>query len=190
MSWLTKAGNFNIEFQPMPFFNEPAICNPPTAVLHTTECTFEEALTIFNQHYAPHFLLGRDRTGAVRIIQMVPIGFIGASLKANNRFAMAQVEMVEKSRPEPWFTDDGTALALASLMATFRKLYGIPLTRPWPDNVFSIQGGLSSHRNGGEFGSIPGWFGHGDVPNPPDDHWDPGAFLWNRAFSLAESINI
>jgi hypothetical protein len=195
MSWLTKAGNFNIEFLSMPFFNEPVLPQaPPTCVLHTTECSFEEALTIFNQHYAPHFLVGRDRTSATRIIQMVSIGNIGASLKAHNNLALVQIEIVAKSQVEPWLPDDQTSLALASLLRACKDNYGIPLTRPWPDGVFTRpdMNGVASaddpHRNQGQFGSISGIFGHGDVPFP-DNHWDCGNFMYSKIFAMAEGIN-
>ena len=44
-----------------------------------------------------------------------------------------------------------------------------------------------AHRNGGQFGKIPGWFGHGDVP-APDSHWDPGALKWSALFAMAKAI--
>lgn len=190
LQWLTKAGAFTVEhIGGIPHSTLPIVAGAPrAAVLHTTEGSdIEGAMSVFKTHFAPHFVLGRDARGTVRIQQLVPIGFIGEALVTHNNLAIVQVEMVGFSKQTLWFPDDQTAAALAGLMAACRDEYGIPLTHPWPDGIYGRATASDPHRNGGQFGKDAGWFGHGDVP-APDSHWDPGALQWSRAFGMAEKI--
>jgi Putative peptidoglycan binding domain len=188
--WLDKAGRFLIEnVGGIPHFVQAADLNAPSAgVLHTTEgSSIEGALAVFRQHYAPQFLLGKDATGKVRILQLVQVGTIGAALVSHNALAIVQVEMVGFSKETLWRPDDETAEAMASLMAVCKAEYDIPLTRPWADGVYGRARATDPHRNGGQFGTVGGWFGHGDVPSP-DSHWDPGALEWGHLFALAAAM--
>lgn len=189
LQWLTKAGDFTVEqIGGIPHFPQSVIDGCRTGVLHTTEgASIEGAMSVFKTHFAPHFVLGKDAHGTVRVQQLVPVGFIGAALVTHNNLAIVQVEMVGFSKEAPWFPDDETAAALAGLMAACRDEYGIPLSRPWADGVYGKATANDPHRNGGQFGKISGWFGHGDVP-APDSHWDPGALQWSRVFAIAAKI--
>ena len=187
--YLDKAGAFPVEQIPCPHFAQQVdLAAPPAGVLHTTEGNWAGSLAVFKSHYAPHFLLGFDETDKkVRIAQLVPVGFIGAALVTHNWLARVQIEMIGYSQEKPWAEDDPTMTALASLMAVCQAEYGVPLTRAWPDSVYGRANAADPHRNGGQFGKVAGWFGHGDCPSP-DQHWDPGAFEWSVAFTTAAQI--
>ena len=188
--WLERAGQFSIEhIGGIPHFNQAADLGAPRAgVLHTTEGEWDGSLAVFKQHYAPHFLLGMDKTqGKVRIAQLVQVGTIGAALVTHNWLALIQVEMIGYSKETLWRPDDGTAEAVAALMAVCKAEYGIPLTRPWADGVYGMARANDPHRAEGKFGRVAGWYGHGDAPSP-DSHWDPGALEWSHLFELAGAI--
>ncbi|UCI09190.1 N-acetylmuramoyl-L-alanine amidase [Mesorhizobium sp. B1-1-8] len=187
--WLDQAGKFSIAHIPgIPHYNTAvSATSPRTGVLHTTEGGWLSSLTIFKQHYAPHFMLGYDAAAKeVRIAQLVQIGTIGAALKAHNSKALVQIEMIGFSKEAPWLPDDETSEALASLMAVCNVEYQIPLSRPWKDGDFG-KAGNNPHRSSGKFGVEPGWYGHGDCPNP-DSHWDPGNLKWTTIFARAGVI--
>jgi hypothetical protein len=187
--WLEQAGKFPItRIKDIPHFDDPVdLAGPRTGVLHTTEGKWPGAMTVFKQHFAPHFLLGLETdNGPVRIAQLVPVGTIGASIRAHNNKAIVQIEMVGFSQKTPWQPDDKTAEALASLMAVCNKEYGIPLSHPWPDGDFG-KAGDNSHRESGRFGTIAGWYGHGDCPSP-DIHWDPGNLKWSVILKAAQAL--
>lgn len=191
--WLDQAGKFPVEPIPCPHFSQPVDLDAPrTGVLHTTEGpTVEGALAIFRQHYAPHFLVGLDAHRQVRVLQLVQVGTIGAALVTHNWLAIVQVEMVGFSKETLWRPDDGTAEALASLMAVCKREYGIPLAHPWADGDFG-RAGDNPHRHAGKFGVAAGWYAHGDCPSP-DTHWDVGALEWSslldRASAMTDILN-
>jgi len=188
--WLDQAGNFPIShIGGIPHFNEAVPLGAPrTGVLQTTEGGWAGSLAIFKQHFAPHFMLGFDADAQrVRIAQLVQVGTIGAALKAHNNQALVQIEMIGFSKEQPWLPDDATVDALASLMAACAREYNIPLTHPWPDGDFG-KAGKNPHRSSGRYGTIAGWYGHGDCPSP-DTHWDPGNLKWSVILDLAKQMN-
>ena len=187
--WLDQAGTFPVDhIGGIPHFNQAvSLSTPRTGVLHTTEGSWASSLAVFRQHFAPHFMLGFDAAAQkVRIAQLVQVGTIGAALKAHNNKAIVQIEMIGFSKEQPWLPDDQTVEALASLMAVCAKEYGIPLSRPWPDGTFG-KAGDTPHRNSGKYGTVAGWFGHGDCPRP-DTHWDPGNLKWGTVFAKAQQM--
>ena len=158
--WLDRAGKFTVEhISGIPYFNQAVDLDASrTGVLHTTEgSTIDGALEVFKQHFAPQFLLGRDAKGAVRILQLVQVGTIGAALVTHNDHAIVQVEVASFSKQTPWLFDDETVEALASLMAVCKREYGIPLTRPWADGDYGLAGN-NPHRAAGKWGVVAGWF--------------------------------
>ena len=187
--WLDQAGQFPItHIGGIPHFNEAVpLSSPRTGVLHTTEGGWAGSLAIFKQHYAPHFMLGFDADAQrVRIAQLVQVGTIGAALKAHNNKALVQIEMIGYSKEQPWLPDDETVAALASLMAVCKTEYGIPLNRPWLDGDFG-KWGPNPHRSSGKYGTVAGWYGHGDCPSP-DTHWDPGNLKWAVVLDKAKQM--
>jgi hypothetical protein len=188
--WLTQAGKYPVEkIGGIPHFNQAVDLTAPRAgVLHTTEGSWAGSLAVFQQRFAPHFMLGYDDAQMkVRIVQLVQLGTIGAALVTHNWLAIAQIEMIGYSKETIWDPDNETLQALASLMAALKDEYGIPLTRAWPDGVYGRANADDPHRNHGEFGKVAGWFGHGDVPSP-DSHWDPGDLAWDPIFKAALAI--
>jgi hypothetical protein len=146
---------------------------PRCAVLHTTEGHWADGLAVLTRHYAPHFMLGyNEKTKKAEIVQFVPVGFIGAALKAHNDQAIVQIEMVGFSQEKAWLPDNPTLDALCSLMNVCESEWGIPLSHPWPDGDYGRAGFHTTHRASGKFGKVAGWYGHADVPD--NDHWDPG----------------
>ena len=104
--WLTRAGPFDVEHVGgIPHFNQSVILGAPRAgVLHTTEgATIEGAMGVFRHHYAPHFVVGRDASGKVRILQLVQIGTIGAALAALMAQCAADYQI---PLSHPWPDDD------------------------------------------------------------------------------------
>ncbi|ARN82156.1 peptidoglycan recognition protein family protein [Methylocystis bryophila] len=183
--YVKEAGPYPVSFVKCPFYAVPVRLDAPRAgVLHTTEGGFVGSEGVFVRHWAPHFILGLDR-GEIKIHQLVPLGYIGASLEAHNDLALVQIEMVAFSQTTPWLPDAKTLDALAHLMVALDRDYGIPLSHPWPDDDWPRAGG-NPHRNSGKLGHVAGWFGHGDVPN--NSHWDPGHLKWSEVFAYAERI--
>ena len=187
--WLTQVGKFPVEYiGGIPHFNQDVSLEAPrTAVLHTTEGGWDGSLAVFKTHYAPHFLVGPSASSGARIAQLVQIGTIGAALVTHNWVPLVQVEVVGYSKESPWMFDDATAEAVAALMAVCKAEYGIPLARHWPDGVYGMARANDPHRNGGQFGKVAGWYGHGDVPSP-DSHWDPGCLQWSKLFAMAGAM--
>jgi hypothetical protein len=187
--WLDQAGRFPIDhIGGIPHFNQSVLLDAPrTGVLHTTEGGWAGSLAIFKQHFAPHFMLGFDAAAQkVRIAQLVQIGTIGAALKAHNDQAIVQIEMIGFSKEQPWIPDDDTLEALASLMAVCASEYAIALSHAWPDGDFG-KAGSNPHRASGKYGTVAGWYGHGDCP-APDTHWDPGNLKWSVVLDRATQI--
>ena len=72
--FLTKVGSIRVEKMPVRDFGDVDLSKAPVGVGHTTEGSFESALQKFQSVDAPHFLVGADRTGKVRICQLVALG--------------------------------------------------------------------------------------------------------------------
>jgi hypothetical protein len=178
--WLTQAERYRVERIACPHPNEPVdMGRPPAGVLHTTEGGWDGSLAVFRKSSAPHFMVGRDRAGKVRLAQLVPLGKLACALENDpggietNRWIRAQIELVGYSKQTPWKPDPKVADVLAALMRTLQAVCQIPLSRPFGD---ATPGGTwatetNSHRQSGFFGSKPGWYGHIDLPE--NEHWDP-----------------
>lgn len=182
------AGPYRVNQVPCPHFQMMVDLHAPRAVvLHTTEGgSIEGAESVFHHHFAPHFTLGKDAHGVVKIDQHVPIGFIGAALEAHNDLAIVQVEVVDFSKEQVWFFDDATADALAHLMLVLESDYGVPLSRPWPTGDWGRAGYQNPHRSSKKFGAVAGYFDHGDIPN--NCHWDCGNLDWDKLFALCAKL--
>ena len=188
--WLTKADGYQIERIPCPHPNEPVdLGRPPAGVLHTVEGGWESGMSVFRKHFAPHFLVGRDRLGKTRIAQLVPLGKLACALENDpggtetNRWLRAQVELVGFSKQKPWLPDAKTLDALVALMRTLEQVADIPFSRPFGAAMPSAPwaSAQNSHRRSGTFGSKPGWYGHVDMPE--NEHWDPGHLRWDALFA-------
>jgi hypothetical protein len=181
--WLSFVGKYPVEHINAPHFQQLVEWDkPPAGVLHTTEGGSWGGLDDeFEHHFAPHFMVGANR-----LQQLVPVGYIGAALVTHNWLARVQIEVISTSLETPWIFDDATLDVLAELMAVCDAEYGIPLSHPWADGVYGMARASDQHRNGGQFGTVAGWFGHGDVP-APDSHWDPGNLKWSVVFAAAKA---
>ena len=178
--WITTAGVWTVEHVPCPDYAGPLdSLAPPIGVQHTTEgSTIEGALAVFRRHYAPHFLVGRDSKGKVRILQLLPLGRAAAALEhpagtvPTNGYARVQIELVGFSQHKLWRPDKDVTRALGCLYGVLAQAAGIPLV-----HVANPQRDPKVWSKGG------GWFGHDGVPN--NQHWDPGVLDFDTVFSYA-----
>lgn len=190
-SWLSRTvdGKFKIEKIPCSNNGQKVVLSRPRAgVLHTTEGGWDSAMSVFKRHYAPHFLVGKNR-----VAQLIPLGIMATALENDaggddtNRWAVAQIEVVGFSKEAPYVFDAQTMAALSSLLATLKVEAGIPLFRPYPDKMPAKPWATESfvRRNDGKWGDVAGWFGHVEIPE--NAHWDPGALKWANLINLAKS---
>ena len=194
-AWLTKAGGFRVERVRVPCPGVRVdLSRPPVGVGHTVEGSFESGLAVFRRHYAPHFLVGRDRAGRVRILQFCPLGELAAALQnlaggvETNRWARAQIELAGFSKTHPWQPDAGVMRAYAALLLELRRVAGIPLVRPFPDRIGERAASYAyARRRAGKWGRVAGWYNHAEVPE--NAHWDAGSLRWSRLFALAEQLS-
>jgi len=191
--WLTEAFGQKIERIECPHSNERIHPPVPAGVLHTTEGSWEGSLAVFKQHYAPNFLVGKDRTGKVRVAQLVPLGTMTAALEHShapetNRWATCQIELVAHSSEAPWSVGADVELALAKLMANLKQTEGINLRRPFSDTMPPKPWASESfsRRKAGFWGKWNGWYGHVEVPG--NSHWDPGAYRWQNLMEKARDL--
>lgn len=192
--WLTSAFGYRIEKIPCPHPGERIHPVYPCGVLHTTEGSWEGSMSVFRQHYAPHFLVGKDRAGNVRIAQLVPLGYMAAALENDaggvdtNRLASVQIELVAHSSEQPWSVGADVTAALAALLAKLKQEQGIRLRRPFSDTMPPKPWATESfaRRRAGFWGKFNGWFGHVEVPE--NAHWDPGAYKWTPLMEKARDL--
>lgn len=179
--WISAAGSFKVEHVPCPdYAGDVELTGARRGVQHTTEGSLESALAVFRVHYAPHFLVGRD-AGRTRILQLLPLGRAAAALEhpddtpPTNAGAHVQIELADFSQRHPWLPQPlEVQEALADLYAVLQQTVGIPL-RYVPN----------AQRSRAVWDGNGGWYGHGDVPDQPDGHWDPGDLQWPTLFMLA-----
>jgi hypothetical protein len=193
--WITKAGPFHVEKLVCKDSGTIELSRPPVGVGHTTECTFEQALDKFRHTDAPNFLVGRDAHGKVRILQLVALGRCACALEnrgggvETNHWVRAQIELAADSKTHPWLPDDELLGAFSALVAQLKMSAGIPLVRPFPDELDPAQKWAvttNPRRTSGKWGDVAGWFNHLEVPE--NDHWDMGAFRWSEAFKRAHAF--
>jgi hypothetical protein len=185
--WLTKAGPYQIEKIPCPFGGDVDLSAPPAGIMHTTEGSFDSALSVFRSHYAPHFLVG-----AGRIAQLGALGKMAQAVEhpagypETNRIARVQIEVAGYSQEQPYLFDAKTTDALAWLLTVLKDEAGIPLTRPFPDKMPAKPWATRefNRRKAGKWGKVPGWYGHVEIPG--NSHWDPGALKWGALLAAAK----
>lgn len=177
--WLAKAGMWTVEHVPCPHPNVTVDMSvPPKGVQHTTEgSTVESALAKFKTVDAPHFLLGRDQKKKVRVLQLIPLGYIAAALEHHgdpptNGYARVQIELAGFSSHSLWKPDSQVLNALGALYGALAQAQAIPLR-----HVPNLK------RNASVWCSEAGWFGHDGVPE--NSHWDPGVFDYAAVFAHA-----
>lgn len=178
-AWITHAGPYPVTHVQVPCYDVNVDQGvPPKGVGHTTEGDWAGAMSVFRQHYAPTFMVGRDTTGQVRIVQFCALGKIGGALVnlaggvETNAWARAQIEMVAHSHPTAWQADPGVMAAFEALLYTLRDVAGIPLVHITNDS-----------RNPTVWHDKSGWFDHRGVPE--NSHIDMQAFRWNVALNGA-----
>lgn len=177
--WLKSAGMWTVEHVPCP---NPGVkvdvSSPAKGVQHTTEgSTVEGALGVFRKSDAPTFLVGRDAKKKVRLLQLIPLGYIAAALvhrgdPPTNGYARAQIELVGFSSHALWKPDSEVLSALGALYGVLAQTQGIPLKHV-----------ANPQRDPKVWSKGTGWFGHDGVPG--NSHWDPGQLHWDAVFAHA-----
>lgn len=177
--WLQSAGMWTVEHVPCPHPDVKVDFSAPAkGVQHTTEgSTVEGALAVFRKHSAPTFLVGRDAKKKVRLLQLIPLGFIAATLEHHgdpptNGCARAQIELAGFSSHSLWKPDAQVLSALGSLYGVLAQAQGIPLKHV-----------ANTQRDPKVWSKGSGWFGHDGVPG--NSHWDPGQLHWDAVFAHA-----
>jgi hypothetical protein len=91
---ITKALSFDVLQLPCPHYPGMAnLSSARTGILHTTEGHWDDAMDVFREHYAPHFLVGM-KGGKGTIAQLLEIGVTGMACRGHNAAALVQVEFV------------------------------------------------------------------------------------------------
>ena len=117
---------------------------------------------------------------------MSQLGLLVRLLRPTMTLLIVQVECIGYAEEKSWQFQEPVKDFIASLMMVCEAEYGIPLTRPWPDAVYGRAKAKIRIDTLGKFGTIAGWFGHGDVPE--NDHWDPGQLRFSLLFQRAELL--
>ena len=188
--WIDRVGSYRVEKNPCPHPNLPVNLNSPrSGVLHTTEGGWNSAMSVFKQHYAPHFLVGPGR-----VAQLVPLGKMATALEnppggyETNRIAVCQIEVVGFSKEQPYQFPEATLDVLAKLLGVLEGECKIPLNRPFPDAMPPKPWATTQfpRRHAGKWGKVAGWYGHVEVPE--NSHWDPGYLKWSELMRRADPL--
>lgn len=182
--WIKKAGRFAVGRHECPHPGVPVDLNRPRAgVGHTIEGSLSSGLAVFEQHFAPHFVVGDDA-----ILQLVPLGMEATALEHDtslpfetNRWAVAQIELEGNSDLDLWVPPKPRRERLEALLYELRERAGIPLRRPFEHG---LQRGVtwataSNPRrtvSPARWGTTAGWFMHLEIPG--NEHWDMGNVDW------------
>lgn len=155
---------------------------PPAATGHTTEGSWNSAVSVFRSRLtAPQLLLERKRVG-----QCVPFGEMAATLQNDaggvetNRWMRLQIEVVAFSKDQLWLPHAETVDSLAHIMVWSAEQLQIPIKRAFSDdNLGAKPWAVESYprRRAGRWGKMPGWFMH--VEAPENAHWDMGMYKWS-----------
>jgi hypothetical protein len=174
-------GGISVDHRPAETqFGEVDLDSPPKGCGHTTEGTqlpsYREGQTD-----APTFTIGERRVWQHRglekscgTLQNLPGG-----IAETNRFIRIQFELIGFSSQETWlprlsFQRD----VLVAIKELAHDELGVPRDHVWPDKQ---DGGTIAvdtyHRRHSKFPSMPGWYGHVEIPE--NSHWDWGSLRWN-----------
>jgi hypothetical protein len=166
-------GGISVDHRPAETqFGEVDLDSPPKGCGHTTEGTqlpsYREGQTD-----APTFTIGERRVWQHRglekscgTLQNLPGG-----IAETNRFIRIQFELIGFSSQETWlprlsFQRD----ALVAIKELAHDELGVPRDHVWPDKQ---DGGTIAvdtyHRRHSKFPSMPGWYGHVEIPE--NSHW-------------------
>lgn len=176
-----KVGDVTVEHIDRPGYGIASTV-PARVVQHTTEGGFEGALAKLRTIDTPTFLIGRDGNHKLRCVQFLPIGVVAGALEhpagtpPTNGMCVAQIELVGFSEKTVWLPDAGVTSLLASLYHELHVRTGVPYTH------------VAAKRDRKMFEARAGFYGHGDVPDQPAGHWDPGNLNYAEVFRLAKKI--
>ena len=195
--WVQEIGDFRVERITNVLRTGASVdlSRPPVCVLHTTQCTWDQAISRFRSELTtPTFQVGPRRIG-----QLTPLGEMAGALAnlgggvETNRWARVQIEIVfsvtDPPHRRPWLLDEALVAPLTALMRMLRNDCGIPFERPFSAEP-QMNGVLASvayaRRHSGKWGSEAGYFGHVEVPE--NDHWDPGNLDYAKLFERASAL--
>lgn len=169
----------------------------PKVVLHTTEGLGVDTMArvLLGKRAEPHFLIGRDGDGPMRVIQFIGMDRAARALEhpggtpATNGAFCIQIEIAGFARDShDW--DDTLYGGLAALACLIEQCVPVPRKVP---RTFSSDGTATRpprRFSPGEFLRATGYVGHEHVPSQPANHWDPGRLdATRRLFPLMKHLN-
>ena len=194
--WITKAGRFRVGRHECPHPGVPVdLARPRSGVLHTIEGSFDSGLAVFEQHFAPHFIVG-----PTQILQLVPLGMEATALEHDtdlpfetNRWAVAQIEIEGHSDLDPWLPAAPIRDRLEALMFALKDKAGIPLSRAFPNPLkrgvtWATASNPRRTIQPPRWGVVPGWWMHLEIPG--NEHWDAGNIEWDPLLAGAKTAGL
>jgi hypothetical protein len=163
--------------------------SPPKGCGHTTEGTSLPSYRT-GQTDAPTFTIGHDK-----VWQHRGLGKSCGTLQnlaggvETNRLIRIQFELVGFSTRESWLpAAQFQREALAAIKQLAHDELDVPEAHVWPDKQEA--GTLATtayHRRNEKFPSVPGWYGHVEIPE--NDHWDWGSLRWENLHAGSAMVN-
>jgi hypothetical protein len=155
------------------------LSSPPKGCGHTTEGT---SLPSYRegQRDAPTFTVGFDK-----VWQHRGLGKSCGTLQnlaggvETNRLIRIQFELIGSSTRESWLPAGSFQReALAAIKELAHDELDVPPGHAWPDKQDDgILATVDYQRRHSKFPSVPGWYGHIEIPE--NEHWDWGSLRWD-----------
>jgi len=160
-------------------FGDVDLDSPPKGCGHTTEGT---SLPSYGpgQTDAPTFTVGTDKVWQHRGLEKVcgTLQNLAGGVETN-RLIRIQFELIGFSSRVPWLpAKQFQREALAAIKELAHDELGVHREHVWPDKQDDAILATSDYRRrGSKFPTVPGWYGHVEIPE--NDHWDWGSLRWN-----------
>jgi len=155
------------------------LSSPPKGCGHTTETT---SLPSYRegQRDAPTFTVGFDK-----VWQHRGLGKSCGTLQnlaggvETNRLIRIQFELIGSSTRESWLPAGSFQReALAAIKELAHDELDVPPGHAWPDKQDDgDRANMAYPRRHSKFPSVPGWYGHIEIPE--NEHWDWGSLRWD-----------
>jgi hypothetical protein len=154
--------------------------SPPKGCGHTTEV---DGLPSYGpgQTDAPTFTIGKDTVWQHRGLgkSCGTLENDAGGMPETNRAIRIQFELVEFSTREKWLPKPSFQVeALGAIKELAQDKLDVPPGHVWPDQQDDgILATEDYHRRASKFPTVPGWYGHVEIPE--NEHWDWGSLLWD-----------
>jgi hypothetical protein len=171
-------------------FGDVDLDSPPKGCGHTTEGTSLPSYRA-GQTDAPTFTIGPDK-----VFQHRGLGKVCGTLQnlaggvETNRLIWIQFELIGFTSVHSWlpakqFQRD----ALAAIKELAHNEFEVPIRHVWPDKQDdgAILATPDYRRRGLKFPTVPGWYGHVEIPE--NDHFDWGSLRWDDLDPGSEMVD-